>query len=65
MFMRKFLEKLATDEKVLVLFVTVCCTICTFYMVLFMNDSVEFDALMIMLNGFMVVACVEVLDENE
>lgn len=62
--MRKFLEKLATDEKFLVLFVTICCTICTFYMVLFLNEDPLFDALMIALNGFMVVGCVEVLDND-
>lgn len=62
--MRKFLEKLATDEKFLVLFVTICCTICTFYMVLFLNEDPLFDALMIALNGLMVVGCVEVLDND-
>lgn len=61
--MRRLIEKLLTSEKALVTFVAVFCTVCTVYMVLFVNEDDLTDAVMIALNGLIALLAAEVEDK--
>lgn len=52
--MRRYLEKVLTDEREFAKFVTMCCTFCTLIMVTFFSESDLLDAIMLTLNAILV-----------
>ena len=55
--LKKFWEAIA-EERMFLNAAAVFCTFCTLFMLLFVNEEPEFDAIMIFLNGLIVAAVV-------
>ena len=56
--LKKFWKEIAA-EKTFINAVAIFCTVCTFFMILFVNEEPEIDAIMIFLNGLLLAAVVE------